>query len=635
MADRPSPSSEGEGRRQRLGPFLCWAVVFADIGTSVYYAPGILFQQVGVHATIFVALTLCVFVLLAIKYAEVTIRYPEGGGVVTVATHAIHPFAGLLGGMFILVDYFLTAAISGLSGLIYLSVVASWLKPVVMQATIAALVVLAILNIVGIKASARVTAVVASAAFASQLAVVVAVIISLGPMDALSAVSRVFSGPHLTPLTVLTGYSGAFLAFSGLESIAQLAPAMQEPRRRVSHLAMGAVVATVGLTSPLLTLWSTTLLRVKGSDTNQLISLLAGFASGKVLETEVAVTGAVLLVFACNTALIGSYHVFLALARIRFLPRFIEQRNRWRGTPHWAILIAMGIPLMILLAVRGNVGLLGDLYSFGLLGAFSMTCVSLDIVRWHERKAYRTAGERTNKTQDRQRSNQRGNDRIPIPSRTTFVVGVITTFLVTLAWTTNLFAKPLATLFGGGVTLIGVTIGLTTYVLEQRRGMPAVFPLVHQSGRPIFFLSRARRMRPVSVLAVLPRNPEQTDIVIERAADLAQGKPIVFLHRATSRVADRVPEIFEVVSPYLVDRAAQEAFGRVERIARQRHLDRRYLYLPQPDGPTALAELWNALQPEYAIVASEDRGLLSKIPADRLSEPAETTSEILVYTTRR
>src|ERR1700680_3329585 len=45
---------------RRLGPFLCWAVVFADIGTSVYYAPGILYGQVGVHAALFVTMTLVV-----------------------------------------------------------------------------------------------------------------------------------------------------------------------------------------------------------------------------------------------------------------------------------------------------------------------------------------------------------------------------------------------------------------------------------------------------------------------------------------------------------------------------------------------------------------------------------------------
>src|SRR5260370_21211309 len=109
-------------RRQRIGPFLVWAVVFADIGTSVYYTPGILYGRFGTRAAIFVAMTLLVFLLLAIKYAEVAVRYPEGGGVVTVSTRAFHPFVGLIGGMFLLVDYFLTAALSALSGVRYLSV---------------------------------------------------------------------------------------------------------------------------------------------------------------------------------------------------------------------------------------------------------------------------------------------------------------------------------------------------------------------------------------------------------------------------------------------------------------------------------------------------------------------------------
>src|SRR6266536_6057841 len=101
-----------------LGPLLCWAVVFADIGTSVYYVPGYLYSNhdIGTLAGFFVFLTMSVFVLLAFKYAEVTHRCPQGGGVVTVAAQAINRWFGALGGMFILVDYFLTAAISCLTG---------------------------------------------------------------------------------------------------------------------------------------------------------------------------------------------------------------------------------------------------------------------------------------------------------------------------------------------------------------------------------------------------------------------------------------------------------------------------------------------------------------------------------------
>ena len=112
---------EGEHTGKRLGAFLCWAVVFADIGTSIYYVPGILFGQQGIGdlAGLFVSMTMAVFLLLTLKYAEVSVRFPEGGGVVTVAARGLNPWAGAVGGMFILVDYFLTSAIGSLSGVQY------------------------------------------------------------------------------------------------------------------------------------------------------------------------------------------------------------------------------------------------------------------------------------------------------------------------------------------------------------------------------------------------------------------------------------------------------------------------------------------------------------------------------------
>src|SRR5215470_13111530 len=129
-----SKNAQGDKRssgKNLLGPILCWAVVFADIGTSVYYVPGILWGTEGITtlAGFFVFLTMSVFVLLTLKYAEVSYRFPQGGGVVTVAAQAINHWVGALGGMFILVDYFLTAAISSLSGMQYLSVVIPMLGP--------------------------------------------------------------------------------------------------------------------------------------------------------------------------------------------------------------------------------------------------------------------------------------------------------------------------------------------------------------------------------------------------------------------------------------------------------------------------------------------------------------------------
>ena len=60
-----------------------------------------------------------------------------------------------------------------------------------------------------------------------------------------------------------------------------------------------------------------------------------GFAAqaygGDVLAILTAITASTLLVFASNTAIIGAYHVFLALSRMQFFPKIVETRNRLRG----------------------------------------------------------------------------------------------------------------------------------------------------------------------------------------------------------------------------------------------------------------------------------------------------------------
>jgi amino acid transporter len=586
-----------------LGAFLCWAVVFADIGTSIYYVPGILYGPFGSRSALFVLMTLFVFVLLCIKYAEVTWRYPEGGGVVNVSSQALHPFAGLLGGLFILVDYYLTAALSALSGALYLAVVMPSLTPWAMHATVGALVALGLLNLLGIKESARTTAIFVCLAGAGQLAVVVATAIYLGPAGILHSFSAVTLGPPLTPILLITGYGAAFLAFSGLESIAQLAPAMREPRRSVAYRAMGAVVLTMAITSPLLTLWSTSLLNAN-SDPNQFISLLGAHVTGRVLGDYVAVSGAMLLVFASNTAIIGAYHVFIALARMGFLPRVLEHRNRARRTPHWSILAAVALPVVIIIASRGNVNLLGDLYAFGLLGTFVLTCVSLDLVRWREYRRW-NAGVIA-----------------------FFGVGVLTTLLVAVAWMVNLFAKPLATGFGGGLTAIGLIAGFATY-RHYRGRRPSVFPVPFRPQRAAASIASALGRRPSAgeVLVILPHEQLAAEAVLAEAARTADGRGAVFLFRG-NRYPNQHHELLEVNDPYLKDYAAHDAFARAEMFARTHIPNRRYVYVPGNLPREMVGEVWRTVAPKETVVTAEDQGMLPPMAVDRVRR--HTTDGITV-----
>ena len=438
MADVTVPGPQAGGRAPVAAPgtltwLLAWAVVFCDIGTSVYYVPGILYGQVGDLSITFVAVTTLAFILLASKYTEVSVRNPEGGGVVTVATRAFGLYAGALGGMLITVDYFLTSAISTVSGFFYLgSVYQPFADHVVLFACLT-LGFLAALNIIGIRESAMVALTFAVAAFIVDIAVIALTLASIEPSQVRDLWTKAIAVRGLPPRQALVGFAGAWLAFSGLESISQLSPALRRPLSRTVRLAMAAVVFSVIITSPILTALAVGTLpeSTKATGAESFMSELAGYYGGLLAKVAVVLTASALLLFAANTAIIGGYHVFLALAKNQFLPSYVSRRNTRYRTPHLAILLATIVPIGVIVLTNAHMETLGDMYSFGLLGAFTFTSLGLDVLRWRDRR--------------------RG---------LVFVVGLFTTIMVLVSWGTNIIEKPLATLFGGSVTLAGLLAGV-------------------------------------------------------------------------------------------------------------------------------------------------------------------------------
>ena len=106
-----------------LGPLLVWAVVFADLGTSIYYVPGILYQQLGGVASAFVLVTTVAFVAVALEHLEVAHRYPRGGGGVAAAVDAFGPRVGVVSGALMVSAYLLTIALSTVTAMHYLATI--------------------------------------------------------------------------------------------------------------------------------------------------------------------------------------------------------------------------------------------------------------------------------------------------------------------------------------------------------------------------------------------------------------------------------------------------------------------------------------------------------------------------------
>ena len=437
VADPLSPSPQGEHHLRQLTPLLVWAVVFCDIGTSVFYVPGLLYRNplVGDLAPLFVAATFIGFLFLAAKYVEVCWRIPDGGGVVNIASTAFTPLIGCLGGLFISVSYFLTSAISSLAGLHYLGSQFPVLEEHVVELSIAALLLLAIVNTIGIRESATLALVLAGASFVVSVTVVTFTLWNSGAPQWELVRANLARASAIDAKQFVVGFSLAWLAFSGLESISQLSPAMRLPILGTARRGMRYVVLTMLATSPFLTLFAIALLspEAKNAESEKLISELGVQFGGKWLKLAVVLTGSSLLLLAANTAIIGCYHVFLALAERGFLPSAVAVRNRRFGTPQIAILIATLVPILVILGASGSMDLLGDLYAFGLLGAFALSSSGLDVIRWRE--------------------DQRGWK---------FWIGVGTTLMLVVAWGVNLYLKPTATLVGSSLVFAGALVAVGT-----------------------------------------------------------------------------------------------------------------------------------------------------------------------------
>lgn len=386
----------------------------------------------------------------------------------------------------------------------------------------------------------------------------------------------------------------------------------------------------------------------------QLISLLGGRWGGAFLQTEVAISASALLVFASNTAIIGSYHVFLALSRMEFFPVFILQRNKLRGTPHYSILLATLIPILVLLMVRRNINVLGDMYAFGLLGAFALTCVGMDVVRYRDRLVRRSQpppssharqpiaspiGQGSGSGEDvalEQLDGQTTRPYLPqetaLPSeipeppgrwtRSTlnFWLGIVTTLLVVTAWSTNLIAKPLATAFGGSVAVIGMAIAYTSYTLHRRKGR---LPMITTGVEKNF---------PGAVLAVLTATSTHNEAVIDAAVHNPGKKPIVFLYLG-QQTSGLKPELFRLIEPHLNDPQARKVLGRANLLADQAKVECRFVYRRQT--PDAVYRVWQALHPADTIVAAEQASsvepasVLKRIQPDRILTEATPQGEVV------
>src|SRR5262245_28544603 len=113
------PLSPQTRKHIALAAFLAWIGIGADGLSSSAYGPAEAFMALGTHSQLALYLAIAtaftVF-LISLAYNQVIELFPNGGGGYKVASRLVGPYAGLVAGSALIVDYVLTIAISVASG---------------------------------------------------------------------------------------------------------------------------------------------------------------------------------------------------------------------------------------------------------------------------------------------------------------------------------------------------------------------------------------------------------------------------------------------------------------------------------------------------------------------------------------
>src|SRR5499426_119489 len=119
LGKRLDPFSSQTRQHIALIAFLAWVGLGADGLSSSCYGPEEAFLALGRHTHLglyMAAATAITVFVIALAYNQVIELFPSGGGGYKVATNLIGPYAGLVSGSALIVDYMLTIAISIASG---------------------------------------------------------------------------------------------------------------------------------------------------------------------------------------------------------------------------------------------------------------------------------------------------------------------------------------------------------------------------------------------------------------------------------------------------------------------------------------------------------------------------------------
>ena len=402
------------GLQRVLGVNALFSTAYGNVGSSIYYALGLVAGfALGLTPVVFI-ITGFVFYLTAATYAEATAMYPEAGGSSSFARHAFNEGWSFLAAWAQMLNYLITIAISAffvphyIGGLFWDALQE---PPGDILFGIGVIACLTALNVVGVKESAGVNVFLAVIDFLTQLLlVIVGAVLVLSPE---TLVDNVDFGVAPSWKDFFIAIPIGMIAYTGIETISNMAEEARDQEHTIPQAISRVRIAVFAIffTLPAVALSALPVERTADGEYVTKLGLSeeeGGYAGDPILgvvqaidlgplqeggELYVGILAATILFIATNAAIIGVSRLVYSMGLYRQVPDRLRQLHPRHGTP-WVGIVVFGAVACVAL-IPGQAEFLGNMYAFGAMLSFTiahLAVIRLRATKPDQRRPYRGPG---------------------------------------------------------------------------------------------------------------------------------------------------------------------------------------------------------------------------------------------------
>jgi len=372
--------------RRVLGIPAVFSAGYGNVGSSIYYALGIV-ALVAMGATpVALGIAGVLFIFTALTYAEGTAAMPEAGGSASFTRHAFGDMAGFIAGWALMLSYIVTISISAFTIPPYLGFFWEPFKASPFIGTVASMGIvffLMVLNVIGIRETSFINVGATMLDILTQVSLVVIGFILLFNPTVL--VHRIIDNWPTTNNLIL-GIALASIAYTGIETMSQMAEETRRPEKSVPRALVMMIVAVLVIFAGI-SLVSLSAMPVEELASEWSRDPVAGIAFylpveliRTILKPLIAVLAGTILLIATNAGLIGISRLAFSLGSHGLVPPVLSRVHHRFKTPYIAIILFGLIAVVILVPgffateVFAN---MGALYAVGSLLAFMFAHASI------------------------------------------------------------------------------------------------------------------------------------------------------------------------------------------------------------------------------------------------------------------